>query len=252
MNFLAFIRNNARWLAGGFLLTFFSSYGQTFFISLSSGHIRVEYGLSHGQFGTIYMLATLASAATLTYLGQIVDKRSPRGVTFIIVPILAFACVLMAFSQHIVLLLLAIYLLRLFGQGMMSQNAFTAVGRWFVAQRGRATSLTAIGVNAGEASFPLLFVLVAGVVARASVGPAESLLTMSGNQNICAVVYGATLALNVILNVFLIPLYGLWGAAISTAVAMACEAAMLSFTVWRRLGIVMIVPFPGRNNMGIA
>ena len=45
---------------------------------------------------------------------------------------------------------------------------------------------------------------------------------------------------------------GLWGAAISTAVAMACEAAMLSFTVWRRLGIVMIVPFPGRNNMGVA
>ena len=103
-----------------------------------------------------------------------------------------------------------------------------------------------------DAGYPLLFVLVAGVVARASVGPAESLLTMSGNQNICAVVYGATLALNVILNVFLIPLYGLWGAAISTAVAMACEAAMLSFTVWRRLGIVMIVPFPGRNNMGVA
>ncbi|MGQ2902630.1 MAG: MFS transporter [Neoaquamicrobium sediminum] len=164
MNFLAFIRNNARWLAGGFLLTFFSSYGQTFFISLSSGHIRSEYGLSHGQFGTVYMVATLASAATLTYLGQIVDKRSPRAVTFIIVPILAFACVLMAFSHHIVLLLLAIYLLRLFGQGMMSQNAFTAIGRWFVAQRGRATSLTAIGVNAGEASFPLLFVLVAGAL----------------------------------------------------------------------------------------
>ena len=46
--------------------------------------------------------------------------------------------------------------------------------------------------------FPLLFVLVAGVVARASVGPAESLLTMSGNQNICAGVYALTLALNVV------------------------------------------------------
>lgn len=103
-----------------------------------------------------------------------------------------------------------------------------------------------------DAGYPLLFVLVAGVVARASVGPAESLLTMSGNQNICAIVYGATLALNVILNVFLIPLYGLWGAAISTAIAMACEAAMLSFIAWRRLGIVMIVPFPGRSNMGVA
>ena len=37
-----------------------------------------------------------------------------------------------------------------------------------------------------EAGYPLLFLLVIGVVARAAVGPCESLLTMSGNQNICA------------------------------------------------------------------
>ena len=48
--------------------------------------------------------------------------------------------------------------------------------------------------------FPLLFLLVVGVVARAAVGPAESLLTMSGNQNICAAVYALTLALNVALS----------------------------------------------------
>ena len=44
-----------------------------------------------------------------------------------------------------------------------------------------------------------------GVVARAAVGPAESLLTMSGNQNICAAVYALTLALNIALSVMLIP-----------------------------------------------
>lgn len=101
-----------------------------------------------------------------------------------------------------------------------------------------------------DAGYPLLFVLVLGVVARSAVGPAESLLTMSGNQNVCAAVYGATLAVNVGLNVVLIPSYGLWGAAISTAIAMACEAAMLSFTVWRRLDIVMVVPLFGRRNTG--
>ena len=63
--FLFFLRENARWLAGGFLLTFFSSFGQTFFISLSAGNIREEYGLSHGGFGTLYMAATLGSALTL-------------------------------------------------------------------------------------------------------------------------------------------------------------------------------------------
>ncbi len=158
MSFLVLLRDNFRWLAGGFLLTFFSSYGQTFFIALSAGNIREEYDLSHGAFGTLYMIATLASALTLPQLGQIVDRRSARSVTLLIVPILAMACVLMAFSRHIALLAIAIYLLRLFGQGMMSQNAFTAVGRWFSAQRGKALSLTAIGVNAGEAVFPTLFV----------------------------------------------------------------------------------------------
>lgn len=159
-----FLRENARWLAGGFLLTFFSSYGQTFFIALSAGDIRFEYGLSHGEFGGLYMLATLASAATLPFLGQIVDRLSPRAVTLIVVPMLSLAALMMAFSQNIVLLFVTIYLLRLFAQGMMTQNAATAIARWFVAQRGRAMSVTVIGVNAGEALFPVIFVLLAAAI----------------------------------------------------------------------------------------
>ena len=85
---------------------------------------------------------------------------------------------------------------------------------------------------------------MAGVVARAAVGPAESLLTMTGNQNICAAVYAVTLALNVTLSILLIPHLGLWGAAIATAASMVFEAAALSFTVWRRLGIVMAIFVP--------
>lgn len=95
-----------------------------------------------------------------------------------------------------------------------------------------------------DSGFPLLFVLTLGVVARAAVGPCESLLTMSGNQNICAFVYALTLALNIGLNMLLIPQLGLWGAAIATAAAMVFEAGALSFTVWRRLGIVMAIFIP--------
>lgn len=102
-----------------------------------------------------------------------------------------------------------------------------------------------------DAGYPLLFVLVLGVVARSSVGPAESLLTMSGHQNVCAALYGITLAINVALNIVLIPVLGLWGAAIATAVAMACEAAMLSYTVWRKLGIVMSVFMPAERARGV-
>jgi O-antigen/teichoic acid export membrane protein len=95
-----------------------------------------------------------------------------------------------------------------------------------------------------EDGYPLLFLLVVGVVARSAVGPCESLLTMTGNQNVCAFVYALTLALNIALSVALIPVFGLWGAAVATTASMIFEAAALSFTVWRRFGLVMAIFAP--------
>lgn len=164
MSFLGFIRANFRWLAGGFLLTYFSTFGQTYFIAISAGQIRAEYGLSHGGFGTLFMIATLGSALTMPYVGQMVDRLSAKAVTLIIVPVFALACVLMAMSHSVVLLALSIYLLRLLGPGMMNQNALTAAARWFSAQRGRAMALTAIGGNGSEATIPFLFVIVANLI----------------------------------------------------------------------------------------
>lgn len=90
----------------------------------------------------------------------------------------------------------------------------------------------------------LLFVLIIGVIARASVGPTESLLNMSGNQNVCAALYAVALGINVVLNILLIPRFGLVGAAIATAIAMVFEASSLSLMVYRRLGIPMFVFAP--------
>ena len=92
--------------------------------------------------------------------------------------------------------------------------------------------------------YPLLFILVLGIVARAAIGPAESVLTMSGQQNICATVYGITLAVNIVLNLTFIPLFGLYGAAWATTIAMTFEAAALYSIVLRRLGIHMFVFAP--------
>lgn len=94
------------------------------------------------------------------------------------------------------------------------------------------------------AGYPLLFPLVAGVVIRAAVGPAESLLTMSGHQNVCAAIYGAALACNVALTALLIPVLGLWGVALATALAICLEAALLAYVIWRRLGILMFILAP--------
>ncbi|MEZ5805327.1 MAG: MFS transporter [Rhizobiaceae bacterium] len=164
MSYLHFLRENARWLAAGFLMTFFSIYGQTTFISLSAGDIRREYELSHGGFGTIYMIATLASALTLTRAGQVVDRYSVRRVAMVVIPMLAIGAIAMGFSHHVALLLPVIYLLRLFGQGMMVHTAYTGTARWFSAQRGRALSVIILGHNAGDALMPILFVSVAGAI----------------------------------------------------------------------------------------
>lgn len=164
MSLIRFARKNARWIIGGFLLTFFSSFGQTFFISLFAGDIREAFDLSHGDFGLLYMVATLGSALSLPWVGKLVDIYSPAKVTLMIVPLLALGAVGMAYAEHILFLVLVIYILRLFGQGMMTQNGVTATGRWFAASRGRAISLVTLGHNAGEAIFPVLFVMVAAWV----------------------------------------------------------------------------------------
>lgn len=161
MPFIHFLRDNARWLAGGFLLTLFSSYGQTFYIALSSGGIREELGLSHGDFGWIYMLATLASAATIPFTGKLIDSmRIERYAIFVIVG-LALSMLLLAHAHHVAVLFIAIAALRMFGQGLMGHTAMTAMGRWFTLTRGKAVSTAALGHQLGESVMPISFVALA-------------------------------------------------------------------------------------------
>ncbi|MEL6745408.1 MAG: MFS transporter, partial [Pseudomonadota bacterium] len=158
---LAFYRDNARWLAGGFLLAMFSGFGQTFFISMWGNEIRETFDLTHGGFGLVYMLATLASALSLPFVGRLVDVTSVAVSAIIVVSLLTVACLLMGSVTSLPLLVFTIYLLRLFGQGMMTQTSMTAMGRWYVSNRGKAVSFAAVGHQASEALFPTLFALVA-------------------------------------------------------------------------------------------
>ena len=85
--------------------------------------------------------------------------------------------------------------------------------------------------------YPLLFLLSIGLLFRASIGPAETLLIMAGQQRICAAVYTATFILNVALNVSLIPAFGLLGAATATTTALILETLVLFYITYSRLGI---------------
>lgn len=157
---LRFFQDNARWLAAGFLLTLFSSFGQTFFIGLSGNDIRATFHLSGGAFGTLYMVATLASAASLPFLGRLLDLMPGWKVVRFTMPMLALACVAITVAPNMVWLGVALYLLRLFGQGMMTETAFTETGRWFVASRGKAMSIVVPGLSAGSTVLPIAVVLV--------------------------------------------------------------------------------------------
>lgn len=156
-----FLRENLRWIGGGFLLMFFSSFGQTFFVGLSGISLRARFHLSDGQFGGLYMIATLASALTLPWVGRALDLMPGWKVARFSIPGLAIACLLVGVAPHVIVLALALYLLRLFGQGMMTEIAFTEVGRWFNANRGRAMALVVPGVQVGSALLPVAVVLVA-------------------------------------------------------------------------------------------
>lgn len=155
-----FLRVNFRWLACGFLLTLFSSFGQTFFIGLSGSEIRRSFNLSGGEFGALYMVATLGSALTLPWIGRLLDIMPAWRVMLFVIPALAVSCLIFPFLPYAWSLVGGLYLLRLFGQGMMTETAYTVVGRWFSANRGRAMSLVVPGHQTGEALLPLAFVLV--------------------------------------------------------------------------------------------
>ena len=158
---LKFIANNFRWIAGGFTLTYFSSFGQTYFISASIAEWQSAFGLSHGEIGRLYMFATLVSALCLPFLGRLVDLIPAHRMIALVMPVLAGATLMAGYASSVTVLVIAIFLLRLFGQGMMTHIALTATGRWFVVERGRAISLVVLGHQGGEATIPLVFATIA-------------------------------------------------------------------------------------------
>jgi len=89
--------------------------------------------------------------------------------------------------------------------------------------------------------YPLIWIMMAGLLARAAVGPAERLLNMIGQQAICAAIYGTAFAVNLALCLLLIPHLGLHGAAIATASAVLTESTLLFVVSKRRLGMHVFI-----------
>ncbi|NQU58198.1 MAG: MFS transporter [Rhodospirillales bacterium] len=158
---LSFMRDDPRLLAYGFLLTFFSTFGQTFFISLYATYIKAGFLLSNGEFGAAYSFGTLASAAALTWSGHWIDRLDLRLWTKLMIALFAVACLVMATAHNFITLVIAIFLLRQAGQGLMTHTAVTSQARYYDSARGRAVATAGLGFTLAESFFPALGVLLA-------------------------------------------------------------------------------------------
>ena len=164
MGYLQFLRENSRWLLAAMLVTFSSSYGQTFFISVFAGEIRAEFGLSHSAWGGIYTLGTTISAVAMVWGGVLVDHFRVRVLGPVILIFLAISCLAMASVGAAWALVPIIFALRFTGQGMMSHIGMVATARWFTKTRGRAMSVASLGFSFGSAVLPVIFVALLAFV----------------------------------------------------------------------------------------
>ncbi|MEM7268993.1 MAG: MFS transporter [Pseudomonadota bacterium] len=164
MTFLEFARENVRWLSAGVLITGATGFGQTFYISIFAPHFREEFSLSHGDWGLIYMIATLASAAAITQTGRLSDHFRARTLAPAVILLFALVCVGVSLTTSVVFFAFLIFGLRWCGQGMLSHIGVVAMGKWFRAGRARALAMANLGFSAAEAALPALALSLIAVV----------------------------------------------------------------------------------------
>ena len=158
------IRSNFKIIIFGFLFTFFSCIGQSFFIGLFNSEIRNELNISHGEFGTVYGIATLCSSLTLIWLGKKIDELKLLNYSLLVISLLFLSAIFFSFINSIIFLLIGIFILRLSGQGLMAHTATTTVSRYFKKTRGRALGITWLGMSLGEFLLPILVVFLLSII----------------------------------------------------------------------------------------
>ena len=144
----------------GFIFTFFSSFGQSFFLGLFNNSIRNELSITHGQFGSIYASATLLSSFVLIWVGKKIDDINISKFAFFVILLLSFSSFFFSTISSISLLFIAIFLMRFSGQGMMSHTATTTVSRYFTKSRGKALSTIWFGLSTAEFILPVFVIFL--------------------------------------------------------------------------------------------
>ena len=147
---------NKKVIIFGFIFTFFSSFGQSFFLGLFNAPIRNELGITHGEFGSIYASATICSSLLLVWVGKKIDEFQLLYYSLFVVILLAFSSLIFSLIDTIYLLIFGVFLMRFSGQGLMSHTSTTAISRFFERSRGKALSTIWFGLSTAEFILPVL------------------------------------------------------------------------------------------------
>ena len=142
----------------GFIFTFFSSFGQSFFLGLFNESIRNELNITHGQFGSIYASATLLSGIILIWVGKKIDDFNVLKFSYFGISLLTISTFTFSKINSITFLFIAILLMRFSGQGMMSHTASTTISRYFTKARGKALSTGWFGLSTAEFLMPVTII----------------------------------------------------------------------------------------------
>ena len=144
----------------GFIFTFFSSFGQSFFLGLFNSSIRDALSITHGQFGSIYASATLLSSIILVWIGKKIDDVNILKFASYVIIFLSASCFIFSKISSVIFLFVGIFLMRLAGQGLSSHTATTTISRFFEKNRGRALSTGWLGLSLAEFIMPVLIVFL--------------------------------------------------------------------------------------------
>ena len=145
----------------GFLIIFFASFGQTFFIALFNDDIKKIYSLTDGEFGLIYALSTTLSSLLLINFAKLIDYIDLRIYSCAITLGLALPCLAIYFlPPNVIFLFIIIFALRFFGQGAMSHAGITSLTRYFGKNKGKAISIGNLGGMLGVMFLPIIIVFL--------------------------------------------------------------------------------------------
>jgi MFS family permease len=141
-------------VALGFVAMLASSPGQSYWMAMFVDDMIAGTGLTRTVFSTVYALATVCSACMVLLVGGLFDRRGPAFTWATVATGLAAGGLLMSVASGPGIAVVALAMLRAFGQGSFPLVGTLLVAGTFDAWRGRALSVANLGSTLAAAGLP--------------------------------------------------------------------------------------------------